>query len=368
MPEDAPPSEEALARSLLRWYARERRDLPWRRTRDAYAIWVSETMLQQTRSKTVVPYYDRFMRELPTVHALAEAPEERVLALWSGLGYYRRARMLRAAARRVVASHGGRLPEDVSLLRQLEGVGDYTAGAIASIAFGRRAALVDGNVARVLSRLYAIGDDLRSARGSERLWELARRLIAVVHGDPGDWNQALMELGATVCTPSVPVCPDCPVKAHCRALATGAVADFPKRVTRATQATVRRVAIVLASSRRVLLARRRKEVLFGGLWEPPSATGGLAKLADRLGIDATSLRRSGEVVHVLTHRRMHVEVARGALPRRGHWALPGSEYDAIEPVALGELESEPQRRAYSTLTRKVLIVANVAAGGLRLKR
>jgi A/G-specific adenine glycosylase len=325
-------------------------------------------MLQQTRIQTVLPYYDRFMRELPTVLALAEAPEERVLALWSGLGYYRRARMLQAAARRIVAAHGGCLPRQAQLLRRLEGVGDYTAGAVASIAFGERAAVVDGNVARVLSRLYGISDEIKSARGSARLWECARRLVAGVDGNPGDWNQALMELGATVCTPSNPGCDRCPVSDHCRALALGTVAELPKRAAKAAPAPVRRVAVVLASSRRVLLARRRRETLFGGLWEPPNAAGGFAGLAARLGVDAASLDPSGEVVHVLTHRRMHVQVACGALPRRRHWAVPGSEYDAIEPVALEELRKEPCRRAFSTLTRKVLVVANVAAAGLRWKQ
>jgi A/G-specific adenine glycosylase len=360
-------SDEALTRHLLQWYVRAARDLPWRRTREPYAIWISETMLQQTRTQTVLPYYDRFMRELPTVFALAEASEDRVLALWSGLGYYRRARMLQAAAKRVVTEYGGRLPQETPQLRQLEGVGRYTAGAIASIAFGQRAALVDGNVARVLSRLYAIADDIQSSRGSVRLWELARRLVAAVDGDPGDWNQALMELGATVCTPTNPGCRECPVSAHCRALAASAVAKFPRRATKAAPASVRRVAVVLASSRGVLLARRRKDVLFGGLWEPPSGDGTFSGLAARLGIDAGRLRPSGEVVHVLTHRRMHIQVARGPLPRRRRWALPGADYDAIEPVALEELRALGTGRAYSSLTRKVLNVANVAAGGLPSK-
>ena len=358
-------SERALTRRLLRWYARARRDLPWRRTHDAYAIWVSETMLQQTRIQTVLPYYERFMRELPTVLALAEAPEERVLALWSGLGYYRRARLLQAAARRIVTAYGGRVPQEAQQLLELDGIGKYTAGAIASIAFGKRAALVDGNVARVLSRLYAIRDNVASARGSARLWEHARRLVAAVDGDPGDWNQALMELGATVCTPRDPRCRECPVSGQCAALATGVVTELPTRATKTAPSVLHRTAVVLASSRRVLHARRRKDLLFGGLWEPPTAAGQLGKLASVLGIEADVLRPSGEVVHDLTHRRMHVEVVRGTLPRRRRWVLPSSEYDAIEPVALEELARDAGRRGYSTLTRKVLAVANVAPGGLR---
>jgi A/G-specific adenine glycosylase len=353
-------SDEALSHNLLQWYARSKRALPWRGVCDPYATWVSETMLQQTRTETVLPYYERFMRELPTVRALAEASEERVLALWSGLGYYRRARMLQAAARRVATAFGGRIPQDPEELRCLEGVGAYTAGAISSIAFGRRAALVDGNVARVLARLFAIEDDVKSARGSARLWGLARRLVSTVQGDPGDWNQALMELGATVCLPRRPTCDACPVREHCEALARGRVTKIPRTQAKVAPLPVRRTAVVLASSRAVLLARRRKESLFGGLWEPPVGDVGLAPLARLLGLDASRLRRAGEVVHVLTHRHMHVEVMRGTLPRRKAWALPGSDYDAIELVALNDLPS----RAHGALARKVLIVANVPVRGL----
>jgi A/G-specific adenine glycosylase len=357
-------SDEALMRGLLEWYARSRRDLPWRRVRDPYAILVSETMLQQTRIRTVLPYYERFMRELPTVHALAEAPEERVLALWSGLGYYRRARMLHAAARRVAGAYRGQIPREAEELRRLEGVGAYTAGAIASIAFGRRAALVDGNVARVLARLFAIEEDIKSSRGSGRLWGLAQRLVGAAPGNPGDWNQALMELGATVCLPRGPMCDRCPVRDDCRALAMGLVDTLPHIERRSQPLPVRRTAVVLASSRAVLLARRRKETLFGGLWEPPAVDGELAPLAEKLGLDAHKLQRAGEVVHVLTHRRMHVEVVRGSLPRRARWPLPNGDYDDIEPVALDALSA----RGHSTLARKVLIMANVAVRGLPWKK
>ncbi|MBV9948638.1 MAG: A/G-specific adenine glycosylase [Myxococcales bacterium] len=391
-------SESALKGSLLAWYRSARRDLPWRRARDPYAIWVSETMLQQTRVETVLPYYERFMRELPTLQSLAEAPEERVLALWSGLGYYRRARMLRAAAQRVASAHGGRVPSDADALRALPGVGEYTAGAIASIAFGRPAALVDGNVARVLARLFAVEDDIRGARGRAVLWEIARRLVAQGAEDPGDWNQALMELGATVCTPREPRCAACPARDHCRALALGVARELPRVGPRRAPLVVRRAAVVLSSRTSVLLARRRPETLWGGLWEPPTVEGDLASLVARLGIDASAITHAGEVVHVLTHRRMHVEVAWGALPRRRVWPLPGAEYDAVEPVPLRELalaagqreheherengrprererererETEPEpgaSRAHSTLARKVLRMANVPARGLPWKK
>jgi A/G-specific adenine glycosylase len=314
-------------------------------------------MLQQTRVSTVVPYYERFLRELPTVGHLAEATEERVLALWSGLGYYRRARMLHAAAKEVAATHAGVVPDGLEDLRRLEGVGAYTAGAVASIAFGRRAAVVDGNVARVLTRLFAIDDDIKTARGTARLWRLAEELVPEGDGDPGDWNQALMELGATVCVPRAPRCDGCPARALCAGREQGIAESLPRAAPKRAPTHVERVALVLASKSAVLLARRRSDVLFGGLWEPPSADGDLAQLASRLGVDARTLEHAGDVLHVLSHRRMSVEVARGPLGRRRRWPLPGSDYDAVECVALEDVASRAQAR----LARKVLAVAGVRA-------
>jgi A/G-specific adenine glycosylase len=355
-----------LRQALLGWFSlahvREAREMPWRKTRDPYAVWLSETMLQQTRAQTVVPYYERFLRELPTVRHLAEAPESRVLELWSGLGYYRRARMLQAAAKQIVESFGGALPGEVAELRRLKGIGAYTAGAVASIAFGKAAALVDGNVARVLARLFAVEDDVKSSRGMARLWAIAEELVSEVGGaEAGDWNQALMELGATVCLPRKPRCGECPAAALCEARALGLVETLPRTAPKRKPATVGRVAVVLASPQGVLLARRRADVLFGGLWEPPSGdaepdgANGLVALASRLGVDAGSLTVAGEVVHVLSHRRLFVQVVRGVLGRRRQWPLPGPEYDAIERVSLDTLGT----RAQASLARKVLAVAEV---------
>jgi A/G-specific adenine glycosylase len=310
-------------------------------------------MLQQTRVDTVIPYYERFLRELPTLMDLAEAPEDQVLALWSGLGYYRRARMLHAAAKRVASAHHGVIPRDPRELRQLEGVGAYTAGAVASIAFQQRAAVVDGNVARVLARLFAIEEDLKTSRGSARVWKLAEVLVPDGEGSPGDWNQALMELGATVCAPRQPRCGACPVRDSCLAHKRGIAARLPLIARKRPPAVVRRAAIVLVSTSSVLLARRRPDALFGGLWEPPSCDGDSAPLAVRLGLDGAMLEPAGEVVHVLSHRRMVVEVACGRLGRRSRWPLPGPEYDAIEVVKWGELAE----RGQATLTRKILAAA-----------
>jgi A/G-specific adenine glycosylase len=354
------PQLAELAR-LLPWYRQVRRDLPWRRTRDPYAIWVSETMLQQTRVETVLPYYERFLRELPDVFSLAEAQEEQVLALWSGLGYYRRARMLHAAAKTVAGTHGGRLPEDPADLQRLEGVGAYTAGAVASIAFGRRAALVDGNVARVVARLFAIQEDVKGTAGAARVWAIAGRLVAEVDGPPGDWNQALMELGATVCTPREPRCGECPVAAGCAGRALGIAGELPRTSAKRKPVALRRVALVIASPAGVLLARRRKEVLFGGLWEPPSADGvDPGPLAERLGVAVAELRAGGRVVHLLSHRRMDVRVSVASMGRRRRWPLPGPDYDAVEVVRVDELPT----RAHSTLAKKVL----AAAGALPLAK
>ncbi len=352
---------KALRAALGTWFGqvKGRREMPWRRTADPYAIWVSETMLQQTRAGTALPYYERFLQELPTVKALAEAPEGRVLALWSGLGYYRRARMLHAAARQVVVDHGGVIPGEVAELRELSGVGAYTAGAVASIAFKRRAAVVDGNVARVLARLFAIEDDVKTAAGTAKLWRLAEALVPDGDGDPGDWNQSLMELGATVCVPRAPRCGECPVSASCLARARGIAATLPRTSPRRPPRAVRRAAIVVTSESAVLLARRRTGGLWGGLWEPPSCDADAGDgahaiaLARVLGIDRARLEPAGEVVHLLSHRRRVVEVARAPLGRRRLWPIPGAEYDAIAVARLDDLGS----LALASLTRKILAAA-----------
>jgi A/G-specific adenine glycosylase len=349
---------------LCRWFALSRvkdaRQMPWRKTRNPYAVWLSEIMLQQTRVETVIPYYERFIAAFPTVAALAEAPLPEVLSLWSGLGYYRRARMLHAAAGQVVERWGGRFPEEVEDLRQLQGVGAYTAGAVSSIAYGRRAALVDGNVIRVLARLFAVDDDMRTAKGRGRIWKLAEELVAGVSGDPGDWNQALMELGATVCVPVRPACDECPLRSECAAQAKGLTGELPRSAPKSKPAEVARVAIVLASRSSVLLARRRPDALFGGLWEPPGAEGEVAPLARRLGIDEADLSPAGRVVHTLSHRRLVVDVMRGALGLRRRWPVPGPEYDAVEVVPLPHVS----RLGQASFARKVLEVASASRQGL----
>ncbi len=232
-----------LATKLRAWFDREKRDLPWRRTRDPYAIWVSETMLQQTQVETVKPFYDKFLRAFPTVRDLAAADLQEVLKLWAGLGYYRRARNMLAAARAMVEKHGGEVPGTVAQLLELPGVGKYTAGAVASIAFGVRAAAVDGNVVRVLARLGEILEPIGSAQTMKRLWVMAESLVPSAR--PGEHNQALMELGARVCLPRNARCGECPLREMCQGFMNGTAAGLPVRGKRRETPVVRRIVVVL---------------------------------------------------------------------------------------------------------------------------
>jgi A/G-specific adenine glycosylase len=347
--------------ALLAWYARARRDLPWRRTRDPYAIWLSEVMLQQTRVDTVIPYYERFLSRWPTVHALADAPLDDVLTMWSGLGYYRRARMLHAAAQQVAGDLGGAFPSSAEGLSGIRGIGRYTAGAVASIAFGVRAPLVDGNVARVFARLFAIDDDVRGGDGLGRVWDLAEELVHDV--DPGSWNQALMELGATVCTPRDPRCLLCPVREECAARAQSLEHELPRLAPKAKPKREKRWALVASKAEGVLLGRRRADLRFGGMWEPPSiardaddADAAIARFEALTGARVAKVVRAGEVTHILSHRRLEVVVLRAALkssrvspaPAEPH-ELAG-DYDRLELVPEVRLHD----KALSTLARKLL--------------
>jgi A/G-specific adenine glycosylase len=341
-----------LQKKLLAWYARARRDLPWRRTRDPYAIWVSEVMLQQTRVETVLPYYQRFLSALPSVQALAEAPLGDVLLLWSGLGYYRRARMLHAAAREVERERGGALPRTAAELVGITGIGRYTAGAVASIAWGEAVAVVDGNVARVLARLFAIDADLGKGPGLKRIWALADSLV--VREDPSSWNQALMELGAVTCTPRHPRCASCPVENECQARARGLTEELPRARIRKAPELVRRVGFVLESKGRVLLARRPEGGLFGGMWEPPHANEGEVAGVARDLVDETKgrLQRAGFVTHVLSHRRIEMTVFTGKARRDlpGLFANVLPDYEAFDWVPRGKLHERP----LTTLAKKIL--------------
>jgi A/G-specific adenine glycosylase len=344
-------SLRTLRGGLLRWYGRHRRDLPWRRTRDPYAIWISEIMLQQTQVATVVPYYRRFLERFPDVASLAQASEEDVLGYWSGLGYYRRARSLHDGARRIMELHGGRLPADPSALRALPGIGRYTAGAIASIAFEQVEPVLDGNVRRVLARVLAL-DGARVGWASEQrlLWEVAGDLVRGAR--PGELNQALMELGAVVCTPAAPRCPSCPVRARCRARAQGRSEAYPASRPRPAPRAVRVAVAWVRRGRRVLLERPCDGNPLRGTWDLPAVE--IARGDDPADAIRAKLHRSGLEVsvgaivasarHGIMNRRLTLEVAdcrvrRGRVAGRTHvrW---------IDPLRL-------ESSAVSGATRKV---------------
>ncbi len=324
--------------ALLAWYDAERRDLPWRRTRDPYAVWVSEMMLQQTRVETVIPYWHRFLDRFPDVEALARADLAEVYELWAGLGYYSRARNLSRAARAVVERFGGDVPDDVDTLRSLPGIGRYTAGAIASIAFDRPEPVVDGNVERVLARRHGLRGMVKERATARRIWEEAARLARGPR--PGDLNQALMELGATVCTPRAPRCDRCPLSPSCNARARGDAENVPKRAAKPIVLAAQSVAALVLRHGRALLVRRAAGGLLSGFWELPGGDLGrgeepaaalVARLAERLGVHVTNLSPAGAVSHSLTHRSLRVHLfcataGPGRLRRSGYekhlWAPP----------------------------------------------
>ncbi|MGD8454298.1 MAG: A/G-specific adenine glycosylase [Phycisphaerae bacterium] len=315
VPLDQPRALASFRRALLAWYRRSARDLPWRRTKDPYRIWLSEMLLQQTRVETASPYYERFVRELPTVQALAAAPLDRVLKLWEGLGYYTRARNLHRAARQIVVCSGGRLPQDVADWQALPGIGPYAAAAIASIAHGQPCAAVDGNVRRVLARLVCLDDppDTPRARVVAQTW--ADRLLA--RRQPGDFNQAMMELGARICRPRGPDCERCPVQRWCGAYAAGLVDELPRRRQRPPVPRFDEVAGLIQRRGRLLLVKRPPTGLLGGLWELPGgevragetpADALVARLSETLGIDVADVQPRAVLRHAFTHRavRLHV--------------------------------------------------------------
>jgi A/G-specific adenine glycosylase len=342
------PARPPFAAKLIDWYRRNRRDLPWRRTTDPYAVWVSEVMLQQTTVKTALPYYAAFLERFPTVEALAAAPEEEVLALWSGLGYYHRARNLRRAATWIVGHQGGRFPRSLGAALAVPGVGLYTASAVLSIAHGVALPVVDGNVRRVLGRLHALSGPEWTRDGP--YYNLAEELLD--RRAPGDWNQALMELGATVCTPRRPACPACPVRFACRAHAEGTPEGFPVARPRRAPVEVTVAAALVEERGRLLLVRRSEGPLLGRFWEVPQTSlesQGLpdlvSELRERHGLVVTPGALVVRARHAITYRRIRVEGYATRLVRR-----PPEDPDRfawVAPDALGELP-------VSSLTRKLV--------------
>jgi A/G-specific adenine glycosylase len=259
-----------FTRPLLEWYDKNARDLPWRFEQSPYRTWISEIMLQQTQVDTVIPYFTRWMAAYPDVKTLAAADEQDVLSLWEGLGYYSRARHLLKAARIVARDYDGHLPRTSEALQKLPGIGPYTGAAIASIAFGEDTATVDGNIRRVFSRLFDLKEPLRSTVSEKNIWELAEANLPPGRADV--YNQALMDLGAMICTPKSPACERCPVAGACRALAQGTVAERPVKKARKKIPTLTVTAAVIHRDGQVLLSKRPPHGLLGGLWEFPGGT------------------------------------------------------------------------------------------------
>jgi A/G-specific adenine glycosylase len=348
---------------LLAWYDRHRRRLPWRalpgETPDPYRVWLSEIMLQQTTVKTVAPYYARFLERWPTIRALAASPLEDVLKSWAGLGYYARARNLHACARAVVERHGGRFPDEAAALAELPGIGAYTAAAIAAIAFGRRATPVDGNVERVVARLFAIEAALPAAKPDIR--RLAEQLTPAER--PGDFAQALMDLGATICAPARPACALCPWNDACAAQRLGAPETFPRKSPKLEGRLRRGAAFWIERADGAVLVRTRPpRGLLGGMTEVPTSewTHGFDEAAALLAAPKLSAgkrkpawrRLSGKVTHVFTHFPLELVVYAAAVPT-GTGAPPGTRF-----VARAALDGE----AWPSLMRKVIALATDDGG------
>ena len=314
-----------LRRRLLGWYRREQRELPWRIAigqtgRPApYHVLVSETMLQQTQVATAIPYFLRFIAQFPTVQTLATSPQQQVLRLWQGLGYYARARNLHAAAKMIMDQFAGHVPKRTEDLLLLPGIGRYTAGAIASIAFGKAEPVLDGNVGRVLTRLWAISQPLQAPKTQRRLWALASQLVPQHHA--GDFNQALMELGATVCTPTSPDCTRCPLISLCRAHSSNRIASIPRRLPRQSPRPAQHLVLAIKRYGKFLFQQRPDRGLWSAMWQLPTAEtlNGQSPVQwswQTLGLKVNQPQELGSFTHRITHRTIQFVVHR-AQARRG---------------------------------------------------
>ncbi|MBD7939505.1 MULTISPECIES: A/G-specific adenine glycosylase [Cytobacillus] len=340
---DNPIDIYAFQQDLLSWFEKEQRDLPWRKDKDPYKVWVSEIMLQQTRVDTVIPYFLRFMEAFPTVKDLAEAEEEKVLKLWEGLGYYSRARNLQSAVREVHEQYDGVVPNNIKDISALKGVGPYTAGAILSIAYGEPEPAVDGNVMRVLSRILMIENDIAKA-SSRKIFEAAVREL-ISHDNPSYFNQALMELGALICTPTSPSCLLCPVRDHCHAFYEGKQAELPVKTKKAKNKHVQIASAILANSKGELLIRKRSNKgLLANLWEFPNEEIHLQIESDKQQLQNQLSKsydthvkinqRIGQLDHVFTHLTWHINLYEGEI----HSV---TETDNVKLVPLEDIKKYP---------------------------
>ncbi len=299
---------------LLSWFDENRRGLPWRKEnpRNPYQVWVSEIMLQQTRTEAVKAYFARWMEQFPTITSLAQAQEADVLRAWQGLGYYSRARNLHCAAQKVVLDYDGVLPGDSVALRKLPGIGEYTAGAIASLAFGEKIPAVDGNLLRVLARLYAVQEDVLSSAGKKKITELAEKAIPTER--PGDFNEALMDLGAEICIPKAPRCDVCPLRTQCRAFAENLTQVLPMRKKKTPQKEFYAAVGILAQEGNFLLYRRPETGMLASMWEFPMVLSEKSQEEVKNQLEAKLQGKAGEILwshkHVFTHQIWHMTAYR----------------------------------------------------------
>lgn len=361
-----------MRRKLLAWYKRHARDLPWRRTRDPYRVWISEIMLQQTTVKAVVGYYERFFDAFPTLESLAEASEDRVLRLWEGLGYYSRARNIHRTARELARERQGKFPTDVESLTQLPGIGRYTAGAIVSFAFDKPAPIVEANTLRLYSRLLGYRCDPRSAAGQELLWTFAERILP--HVEPGRLNHALMDLGATICTPRAPNCEHCPLIRECTAFRDGTQDEIPRAKARIEPTDLVEAAVVVRRGNSILLMQRPAGVWWAGLWDfprfavdlpdrkssrnlklislPAAAKRSLERtVGEHIGLEIELGNIIAEMKHTVTRYRIRLtcveaEYLRGELPS-------GVPMQWVAPARLGELALSTTGRRLAELLQRL---------------
>ena len=345
------PNPALFQKKLLHWYDHHKRDLPWRGIHNPYATFVSEMMLQQTQVKTVIPFYHRFLEELPNWKSLANAKEEKVLKLWEGLGYYRRARNLQAAAQMVVREYGGNLPDTLEEITKLPGVGPYSAGAVLSIGFQKPYPVVDGNVIRVFSRLFLLRGNLKTGEGHQKVWDLAQILIS--KDRPGDFNQAVMELGATLCFSDNPQCLLCPLLSQCQASQKGLQNELPEMPKSQETVEIQMAAFLIQKKDLVLVKKRSQdEKWLKGMWEFPSAEGKTFEearaLLDKDLKTKSDSRPSLEVRHQITHHKVRLRLFPSPPPKSARFSKDFKWATAKELIEL------PFASAQNKLRRWVL--------------
>lgn len=350
-------NRQAFREDLIGWFENEMRDLPWRKDQDPYKVWVSEIMLQQTRVDTVIPYFTRFLDKFPTIEALATADEDKVLKAWEGLGYYSRVRNLQSAVKEVHEKYDGKVPDQPEAISSLKGVGPYTAGAILSIAYGKPEPAVDGNVMRVLSRILLIWEDIAKSSSRKTFEGAVRRLIS--HENPSYFNQALMELGALICTPTSPSCLLCPVREHCQAFETGMQNELPIKSKKKKQRSVEIVAAVLRNDQNQVLIRKRPETgLLANLWEFPNAEVSLGfrsekeqfkdYFKEKYQVETSLGDMVGRIEHVFSHLIWDIHVFTGQL--KG----PIQESSKLKLVTLEEIEEYAFPVSHQKILSKVV--------------